>query len=45
MGDDFIIDVQAEEENFWSVLTEMIYSLPVNEREEIIGEIIKFNEP
>ena len=45
MGYDFIIDVQAEEENFWSVLTEMIYSLPVNEREEIISEIIKFDEP
>ena len=24
MGDDFIIDVQAEVENFWSGLTEII---------------------
>ena len=43
MGIDFIIDVQAEEENFWDLLTEMIYSLPINEREEIIDEIIKLN--
>ena len=43
MFDDFDTQVQCEEVNFYDTLVEVIYSLPENEREEIIAELIKMN--
>ena len=41
--DDFDTQVQSEEVNFWDMLVEIIFSLPEDEREEIIAEIVKHN--
>ena len=41
--DDFDTQVQSEEVNFYDILVEVIYSLPENEREEIIAELIEIN--
>jgi hypothetical protein len=44
MFDDFDTQVQCEERiDFFEVLAEMIYSLPENEREEIIAELMDKN--
>ena len=43
--DDFDTQVQSEERiDFFDTLVEMIYSLPENEREEIIAELMNKNQ-
>jgi hypothetical protein len=41
--DSFDTQIQCEEVNFYNALAEVIYSLPENEREEIIAELVKMN--